>query len=235
MTVDPSGRLFVSSTFAFFLNETNTDQIALTRSDDGGLSFTANQVLTNFTFLPSPLPGNQFRTGTFPQMASNDGGVYLVYDDFQKNVTSQVMFLHSTNGGHTWLGPDRLNNEKASEHFLSSVSAATGVVSVMWFDSRLGQLPNGTITGLNVFYTESLNNGGNFGPNIQVTSVGFNPNIVERADFGDTEKFMGDYMQIAASSTAVHLIWPDNRDACDHIDPTFGCTNQDVFTTTITP
>jgi hypothetical protein len=57
---------------------------------------------------------------------------------------------------------------------------------------------------------------------------------VERADFGDPEIFMGDYIQIASSPTAVHVVWADNRDACSNIVPPFGCTNQDTFTSTIT-
>jgi len=63
--------------------------------------------------------------------------------------------------------------------------------------------------------------------------VSFNPNLVERADFGDTAPFMGDYIQVAASPGVAHPIWADNRDACSNIVQTFGCTNQDVFTATI--
>jgi len=69
---------------------------------------------------------------------------------------------------------------------------------------------------------------------LRVTSVSFNPNTVERTDFGDTQIFMGDYIQVAASSTSAHVIWADNRNACDTVDPTFGCIDQDVFTATIT-
>jgi hypothetical protein len=69
---------------------------------------------------------------------------------------------------------------------------------------------------------------------MRVTSASFNPNRVERADFGNTQPFMGDYIQVAASPGAAHPIWADNRDACSNTVPIFGCTNQDLFTATIT-
>jgi hypothetical protein len=64
--------------------------------------------------------------------------------------------------------------------------------------------------------------------------VSFNPNLVERTDLGSTGIFIGDYIQVAASAGVVHPIWTDNRNACDTIDPTFGCVDQDAFTATIT-
>jgi hypothetical protein len=49
--------------------------------------------------------------------------------------------------------------------------------------------------------------------------------ILWSADFGDPEIFMGDHIQIAASPTAAHVIWADNRDACNNMVQPFGCTN----------
>jgi len=69
---------------------------------------------------------------------------------------------------------------------------------------------------------------------VRITSVPFNPNTVERMDFNDTRIFMGDYIQVAASSASAHVIWTDNCNACDVVDPTFGCIDQGVFTSTIT-
>src|SRR5437867_9927257 len=44
---------------------------------------------------------------------------------------------------------------------------------------------------------------------------------------------MGDYIGIAATPTAVHPIWTDNRNACDTVDSTYGCVDQDAYTVTI--
>src|SRR4029077_8510447 len=126
------------------------------------------------------------------------------------------------------------NDVIGSQHFFSTISVSAGTINIAWYDSRLGQLSSGTITALDVFYANSKDGGLTFSPNIRVTSSSFDPNIVVRADFGDPEIFMGDYIQIAAGPTAAHIIWADNRDACSNKVSVFGCTNQDVFTSSIT-
>jgi hypothetical protein len=156
----------------------------------------------------------------------------MVWDDFGKG-NSNVMFTESTDGGISWASPLQVNDVTIGQHFFSSIAVSGGVISVAWYDSRLGQSSNGFIFGLDVFYAESKDGGHSFSSNVRVTNVSFNPNIVERADFGATFVFMGDYIQVAASPTAAHVIWSDNRDACSNIDPFFGCTNQDIFTSTI--
>lgn len=229
--VDPQGRLFVSAVGRVATNGITNLQVAV--STDGGLDFSGHEAVATLTFLPSPLPGNRFRTGTVPQIAADSSGVYVVYDDFTAG-NSNVMLAKSTDGGITWTTPTMVNDVTTGQHFFSSIAVSAGVISVAWYDSRLGQLSNGTITGLNVFYASSTNAGSSFSSNIRVTSVSFNPNTVERTDFGDTSIFMGDYIQIAASSTSAHPVWADNRNACDVVDPTFGCVDQDIFTATIT-
>jgi hypothetical protein len=231
VAVDPFGNVFVSGVLSTRSGFTEVD---VAKSANGGLSF-GNPITAapGISFLPSTLPGNLFRTGTFPQIAADGAGVYLVWDDFRTN-TSNVLFTRSLDGGATWSSPIRVNDSPTGEHFFSSVAVSAGVISIVWYDSRFGQLTNGTITGLNVFYAQSVDAGASFSVNLMVTSASFNPNLVERADFGDTQPFMGDYIQVAAGLGAAHMIWADNRDACSNIVQTFGCTNQDVFTATIT-
>ncbi len=190
VTVDPQGRVFVSGVLASSLPQREPIDIAV--STDGGQAFNGHEIAANIAQIPSPLPGNRFRTFTIPQIA----------------LTGQ--------------------------HFFSTIAVSGGVISVAWYDSRLGQLSNGTITGLDVFYASSTSGGNSFSTNLRVTGVSFNPNTVERTDFGDTQIFMGDYIQVAASPGSAHIIWADNRNACDTVDPTFGCIDQDVFTATIT-
>src|SRR5207245_3932405 len=108
-------------------------------------------------------------------------------------------FANVPNGGSTWTPPVRANYIITIQHFYSSIAASGGVISVIWYDSRNGQQPNGAITGLDVFYAESTNSGASFSTNVRVTSTSFNPNTVERADFGNTQIFMGDYIQVEAS------------------------------------
>jgi len=107
-------------------------------------------------------------------------------------------------------------------------------VHVVWYDSRLDD--GGTIENLDVFYAQSIDSGANFGANLRVTAVSFDPNLVKRTDPpGTSQPFLGDYIQVASTATAAHIIWADNRNACGNVDPTFGCLDQDVFTASISP
>ncbi len=235
ITVDPQGRIFVSSLSSIVNGKSLTANILVSLSTDGGLTFKGRESAAQVSFSPSPLPGNFFRHFTAPQLASDNSGVYLVWDDFGLG-NSNVLFAKSTDAGATWTLPVRINDVVTGQHFFPSIAASGGVISIIWYDSRNGQQPNGFITGLDVFYAESANAGASFSSNLRVTSVSFNPNIVLRADLPNPdEPFMGDYIQVAASPGAVHAIWADNRDACSNIVPFFGCTNQDAFTATITP
>ncbi len=227
VAVDPSGTVFVSSI------TTGGHTILVSKSSDGGLTFQRPVLaVIGVTPLPNPLPGNSFRTFTNTQIAADSAGVHVVWDDFGTG-DSDVLTVRSLDGGATWSSPLRVNDVTTGQQFFPSIAISAGVISVIWYDSRLGQLPNGTITALDVFYARSTNVGATFSPSLRITSVSFNPNLVERTD-GSTQPFMGDYIQVAASPTAVHPIWADNRNACDTVDPTFGCVDQDAFTATIT-
>ncbi len=228
ITVNQNGRVFVSSLSSGFPHASMFMSISI----DGHHTFTTHRIF-DVTELPRSLPGNAFRTFTTPQLASDGNGVYVIWDDYGLG-NSDVMFSKSTDGGDTWTTPIRVNDVITGQHFFSSIAASGGTISIIWYDSRNGQQPNGTITGLDVYYAESTSIGASFSTNLRVTSTSFNPNIVERADFGDPEIFMGDYIQVAASPGMAHAIWADNRNACDNIVQPYGCTDQDVFTATIT-
>src|SRR5437667_247013 len=126
-------------------------------SIDGGHTFTTHRIF-DVTELPRSLPGNSFRTFTIPQLASDGNGVYLIWDDYGLG-NSNVMFSKSTDGGNTWSTPIRVNDVITGQHFFSSIAASGGTISIVWYDSRNGQQPNGTITGLHVYYAESTNIG----------------------------------------------------------------------------
>lgn len=230
VSVDPSGNIFVS----YLDNFGSGNSISVSNSTDGGLTFSTRAVVAKkVTAPPNPLPGNRFRIFNVPQIAADSKGVYVVWDDFGTR-DSDILSVRSLDGGSTWGSPVRVNDVNTGQQFFPSVAVSAGTVSVVWYDSRLGQLSNGTIKGLDVFYSKSTDSGATFSTNIRVTSTSFNPNLVKRTDFGDTQIFMGDYIQVAASPTAVYAIWTDNRNACDTIDPIFGCVDQDAFAAIIT-
>lgn len=234
VAVDNSGNVYVS-TDAFDPvtgNPITPNYIQVTKLTNGGTTIVQNVKAVNpAVYLQSSPPGASFRAYTIPQVAADTHGVYVVFDDVGLG-NSNVFFTRSTDGGSTWTSPLRLNDVISGQHFFPTVAAAGGIVNVAWYDSRLNT--GTTMTALDVFYTNSLNDGDSFNPNVRITNVSFNPNIVPRTDYpGAFNPFMGDYIGIAASAFAAHPIWADNRFACDTFDPTFGCVDQDTFTATI--
>ncbi len=231
VTVDATGNVFVST---IHFTGKSAAKILVAKSTDAGLSFTKPIVIAQITPLPSPLPGNFFRTATVPQITADSGGVYIVWDDFTTG-QSNILFSRSTDGGTTWSTPVRVNDVATGQHFFPTIASAGGVLSVAWYDSRLNTCGS-LICSLDVFYAHSTDRGTTFSPNIRVTTVPFNPNMVLRTDPGGAlNPFLGDYISIAATPSGVHPVWTDNRNACDATDPAFGCVDQDVFTSTITP
>jgi hypothetical protein len=232
VTVDPVGNVYVSSeafdpVTGIYLNYTQVTKIT-----NGGTTVVQNVKTVNPAHeLNSNLAGASFRSFTIPQIASDSQGVYLVFDDTMLG-NANVYLTRSIDGGSTWSLPLRINDVLTGQHFFPTIAVSAGIISVAWYDSRLSGSSNAT--PLDVFYSDSVDGGVTFSSNVRVTSVSFDPNAVKRTDLGPTlQPFMGDYIQIAAYATFAQIIWSDNRNACDSLDPTYGCVDQDAFTATI--
>ncbi len=243
--VDPAGNVFVESVHCFKggppCGGGTPASILVTKSTDGGLSFGPPVVVAQITADPAEFPGNnfgpEFLTVVSWHLASDTAGVYVVWDDFGTG-NADVLFSKSTDGGLTWTSPIRVNDVAQGEQFLPGIAVSGGIISVAWYDSRLGQLPNGTITNLDVFYAESTDGGATFSKSIRVTSSSFDPNLVnwgEKDPSSAFSPFLGDRLGLAASPAGVLAAWTDNRNACDTIDATFGCVDQDVLVAKISP
>jgi hypothetical protein len=232
VAIDGSGNVFVS-TMAF--NPTTgaaLNYIEISKvTGCGTLLVPPVKAANPMTPLPSPLPAGSFRTFTIPQMAADSQGVYLVWDDYRTG-NADVLFSRSTDGGATWTSPLRVNDFALGQQFFPTITVANGVISIAWYDNRL-DLSLG-LSAVDVFFAYSTNAGVKFSANLRVTTTSFNPNTVLRTDAPNTlEHFLGDYIGIAASPLAIHPIWTDNLNACDTIDPTYGCIDQDAFTARI--
>lgn len=234
VAVDSNGNVFVSSlpynlTSGFFFSS-----IQVTKLTNGG-SVVAPSVIvqSGVSLIPSPLPGGRFRAFTTPQIAADSRGVYLVWDDYRTG-TADVYLTRSTDAGATWTPPLRVNDVTMGQQFFPTIAAIGGNVTMAWYDSRFSS--GTTMNALDVFFARSTDAGATFSPSYRVTIVSFNPNLVLRTDNPNiNEVFMGDYISIASSQSAAYPIWADNRNACDTLDPIFGCVDQDVFTAALTP
>src|SRR2546426_3600572 len=107
VAVDAQGRVFVSSLTPGFSRKSSN--IAVAVSSDRGLTFHGHEIATSASPAPSPLPGNSFRYFLVPQIAADNHGVYIVWDDYGRG-NSNVMFVKSTDGGVTWTSPLQVND-----------------------------------------------------------------------------------------------------------------------------
>lgn len=246
LTVDPSGDVYVSSDCFNPVTGASLNYVQVSKVTNGGTSLAHNvKAVTNACFLglSSTLPGGSFRDFTIPQIASDSNAVYLVRDDRGLG-SSNVLFTKSMDGGITWTSSIMVNDFVTgtrtccvpTQHFFPSIAVSGGIVNIAWYDSRLNNAT--TLNTLDVYYAYSMSGGKSFSPNIRVTTASFDPNAVRRSDApNNNEPFIGDYIQIAATPISAHVIWTDNRFACDTVDMSGGysCQDQDAMTARIDP
>ncbi len=220
IAVDNTGGPFDGNVYvAFDANLTATSYFAtmLTRSTDGGRTFST----------PFYVPTDE--SGELPGITvDSNGDVYICSDAFNP-VTgvplNYVQVAKITDGGTTIVQNVRAVNPASFEQAIPGGQFRAFTIP---------QIAGSSITSVDVFYAESQNAGLTFSPNMRLTSVSFNPELVKRSDGPNYfEPFMGDYFGVSMSATAVHIIWVDNRDACDTLDPVYGCVDQDVYTVAV--
>jgi len=122
-----------------------------------------------------------------PTVSVSDQIVHLVWVD-TRDGNDEIYYKRSTDGGSSWEADTRLSNNFAASYY-PSISASGLVVLVVWEDNREGN---------NEIYCKSSADGGiNWGAETRLTSnsaASNNPSV-------------------AVSSSFMHVVWQDNRDA----------------------
>jgi hypothetical protein len=123
----------------------------------------------NWTYLPDRLTGlyafgsagrdGSFRFNTYFHPAFDHQTGYLIAVAHAFDLGSQgsrVIVTKSTDGGETWSSPRDIDNPGRGYQFMSTVAVHSGVVSVLWYDSRYDEAfaPFELIQGIDVFYAE---------------------------------------------------------------------------------
>ena len=224
LAVAPDGTVYI-------VTWDNGNLLHISKVHPGGTILTTNIASIPIIPIPSPLPGGSFRTGNNPQIASDSYGIYVTWAEYGSG-TSEVEFTKSTDGGISWTRPTRVSDGSSGEHFFPAIASFNGVIGIVWYDSRLNT--KSSLNSLDVYYAQSIDGGVSFSPNIRVTNISFDPEQVLRGDApSNNNPFIGDYIGISAGSSGIFPVWADNRNACDNIDPTFGCVDQDAFTAVV--
>jgi hypothetical protein len=243
-TVGPDGTLYV--TFRAIAHQKSTaDGIWLVRSNDGGASFSAPQLVAGIT----PFDSTQFSGSgadtcgdgpfacpsglTFARFSSQSAvaadarGVHVVYS--AETAAGQAkIFVRNSPDGLTWpAAPTTLDSAPTGHQFFPDISSAGGVISVVFQDSRTDPAyspslpPGNTAAGVNsgnvVHAILARSADGVSWTEQQLSTAGSNPNWEVRSSV--RTPFFGDYNYVSAVGSTVRAVWSDSRDLAPGSDP----------------
>ncbi|MBI1742753.1 hypothetical protein HYR54_06755 [Candidatus Acetothermia bacterium] len=220
--VGPQGEVYVA------WRDFNTPGIQISKSIDGGSSFGGDGVdhtlVAKVEFIgeqasPATCQGRRILNGfvdagfEFPTLGINprNGEVYLAYNSNPAGIDqSDIYFVRSSDDGHSWTEPLRVNDDTTStDQWLPALAVAPdGTVAIIWYDRR----NDPKNLSFDVYMAVSHDGGRTWLPNRRVTSVSsevppLSPNFDRFRPC-----YMGDYVHITASSENFYLAWGDNRD-----------------------
>ncbi|MFZ4521658.1 MAG: T9SS type A sorting domain-containing protein [Bacteroidales bacterium] len=192
--VGPNGEIYVSWAGPLGL--------VFTKSADGGVSWSSNQVLGD---IPGGwdfgVPGI-YRANGLPVTCcdlSNGpfrGTIYINWSDQRNGETdTDIWMMKSTDGGNTWSVPQRINDDPPGrQQFFTwmTVDQVTGFIYTVFYDRR-----NHSDNLTDVFMAVSRDGGETF-TNFKVSETPFKPNA---------SVFFGDYTHIDARNNIVRPIW----------------------------
>ena len=129
---------------------------------------------------------NNVNNSASPSIAASGSTVHVVwYDDRDGNY--EMYYKRSTTGGASWSGDIRLTNA-AGRSIFHSVAASGTTVHLVWEDERDGNQE--------VYYKRSTDDGFSWGSDTRLT----------------TSADSSAWPSVAATDSAVHVVWSDKRD-----------------------
>ncbi|MCF8234686.1 MAG: T9SS type A sorting domain-containing protein [Bacteroidales bacterium] len=124
------------------------------------------------------------------------GTIYINWSDQRKGIDdTDVWLAKSTDGGNSWTGPVRVNDDPPGKHQFFTwmdVDQATGYLWFVWYDRR-----NYTDNNTDVYMAVSRDGGESF-INFKVSESPFLPG---------TSAFFGDYNNVSAHNDVVRPVW----------------------------
>ena len=135
--------------------------------------------------------------------ASTNNNIYMLASVQPTGFTtgSDVMFARSTDGGHTFSAPRRINDDPVNHakwHWFATLSVApNGRIDAVWLDSR--NATNNTDSQL--FYSYSIDGGNSWSRNVAGSNL-FNPFV----GYPNQSK-LGDYITVVSDNTSANIAY----------------------------
>jgi len=197
----------------------NFNRIYIAKSTDGGLTFSAPQLLRTITPLPDPLPNASWRSDNNLWVAVDraTNQIYVNFADYAAG-DANVRLMHVRDLGNQFAvkGISRVNDDgPGSDQFFPFVTLAGGRIDICFQDRRYAP-GNALIFTTCAFSTD----GGLSFTNQQVTSTGFD---------ASNNNFIGDYNWQASTSQAVFPVFAGDG------FPGADSNGQEIFVGRVTP
>jgi hypothetical protein len=163
---------------------------------------------------------SSFHTSVIPQAAVDPvtGDIYVVYADEPKNSIkdkADIFLSMSSDGGNTWSGPLRVNDDATTTDQWNPAIALTPDGTHLFitsYDRRNDPTNDSLMDRYGVIGTVSGDTV-SFASNFRITDVSFPPAFGQDSlltAFGNT-RYMGDYDMATADNNYFYTTWGDNR------------------------
>ena len=201
--VGPDGTIYVSwcSGIQICVNGTAASQIMVTKSTDGGKTWTDPVVAASLNSLPATLPGDKFRVNSLPTTAVNpvNGDVYVSYAG--EATDANVYVVRSTDGGDTWSKPLKMRPGSEDQFFQWMRISPAGILWICAYDQHWNA---GTLLDMSCWKSKD---GVTFGKAARYTTESSDP-----AHDGFGGLFIGDYTGLTLDANGKpHPLWTDTR------------------------
>jgi hypothetical protein len=198
--------------FSGLLSGTGTNTIQVTKSTNGGKTWSAPVTASTFLPLPNVFPHQAFRNLTLPIMAVGPTGeVYVTYSDYnplrastpdEDGMQADVKLVKSLDGGVTWTAPVRVNQDATNADQFQQYLRVTprGQLNVSYFDRRL-DVPHLPAHPGNFFIDTFLsrsNDDGATWTDTRVSHDSWDPSI--NPPISPSGQFIGDYQGLVADN-----------------------------------
>ncbi len=141
------------------------------------------------SWFPDTCLTNDPAWSAFPSISVSGPVIHIAWSDTRAGCY-EIYYKRSSNGGGTWTS-DRRITFLPSDSYFPSLCASGALVHLTWIDQRDGPMND------EVYYTRSTDEGLNWDPDTRLT----------------WDSSSSRNASIAASGSAVHVVWSDNRDS----------------------